>query len=222
MKTCVVIPSHNEAGTIAGLVKEISAYKLPMIVVDDGSTDGTVEQARSAGALTLSNERNLGKGASLVRGFEYAATQGYDAVLTMDGDGQHLPADIPLFLEAAKRPFGIIIGNRMTKVGNMPYVRVITNSFMSWLISRMCGQNIPDSQCGFRLIDCGILRQVTLHTRKFEAESEILIKAARLGYPIISVPIKTVYEREGSHINPFVDTLRFIRFLIKHNKGTRP
>ncbi len=224
MNICVVIPSHNESCTISGLIKDIAAHQLPVIVVDDGSTDSTVECARSAGALTLSNERNMGKGASLVKGFDFAVEKGYDAVLTMDGDGQHLPSDIPFFLDAAQKQsaasktFGIIIGNRMTKVGNMPFARVLTNRFMSWLISRICRQNIPDSQCGFRLINSAILRAVKLHTRKFEAESEILIKTARLGYTISSVPIKTIYEKEASHINPFVDTLRFIRFLVKHGK----
>ena len=140
MKICVVIPSHNESCAISGLIKEINTHKLPVIVVDDGSTDTTVDCARSAGAMTLSNERNMGKGASLIRGFDYAVENGYEAVLTMDGDGQHLPADIPLFLDAAQKhttpsgPFGIIMGNRMTTVGNMPFARVLTNRFMSWLI----------------------------------------------------------------------------------------
>ena len=224
MKICVIIPSHNESCAISGLIKEINTHRLPVIVVDDGSTDATVECARRAGATTLSNERNLGKGASLMRGFDYAVEKGYDAVLTMDGDGQHLPADIPAFLAAAHqhsdgpKSFGIVMGNRMARVGSMPVARVLTNRFMSWLISIICKQNIPDTQCGFRLINSAILRVVKLHTRKFEAESEILIKASRLGYTISSVPIKTIYEKEVSHINPLIDTLRFIRFLVKHGK----
>jgi len=215
MRTCVVIPTYNEAREIGKLVNEIRRQNLTVLVIDDGSSDNTQELARKNGAEVLRNETNLGKGASLIRGFDYALENNFDAVITMDGDGQHLPQDLPAFVRLAQdSDAAIIIGNRMGKTKAMPVIRVLTNRFMSWLISIVAGQEIPDSQCGYRLIKKEILREVRFQTRRFEAESEILIKAARLGFKIGSVPIRTVYSTEKSRINPVVDTLRFIRFII--------
>lgn len=215
MKTCVIIPSHNEAAMIGRLVKQVMGEALAVLVVDDGSTDNTFQAAKNNGAVTLKNQLNEGKGASLITGFNYALKQGFDAVVTMDGDGQHLPEDIPLFIASAERSkSGIFVGNRMLNVGNMPLLRRATNKFMSWLISALAGQDIPDSQCGFRLIKREVLEKLSLKSARFEIESEMLIKAARLGFKIESVPIKTVYAGGTSHINPVIDTLRFIKFFI--------
>lgn len=216
MKTCVIIPTYNESDEIAGLVQEIKKQGLEVIIVDDGSKDNTAQIAENNGAIVLRNEINQGKGASLNRGFEYSLKSGYDAVITMDGDGQHLPEDIPYFMRLAKySESGIIIGNRMQKSRNMPLERIITNKFMSWIISVIAKQTIPDTQCGFRLIKKGVLEKVRLYTTKYETESEILIKGSRLGFKIESVPIKAIYEGEKSSINPFVDTIRFIKYIIK-------
>jgi hypothetical protein len=134
----------------------------------------------------------------------------------MDGDGQHLPEDIPYFMRLAENSdSGIFIGNRMSKAQGMPRLRILTNKFMSWLVSKITKQNIPDTQCGFRLIKRAVLEKLDLTTSKYETESEILIKAARLGCKIESVPIKTVYQGEKSQINPFIDTLRFAKFIIR-------
>ena len=95
----------------------------------------------------------------------------------------------------------------------MPYVRLFTNKFMSWLISLAAGQSVPDTQCGFRLIKRGVLERIDLKTSKYETESEIIIQASRLGFKIESIPVKSIYEGEKSQINPVVDTLRFIRFI---------
>ena len=140
----------------------------------------------------------------------------YDAVITMDGDGQHLPEDLPSFVQkAGNSESHILIGNRMDETGKMPWVRIITNKLMSWLISHFAKQKIPDSQCGFRLIKKEVLQKINLVTNKYEIESELLIKAARSGYTIESVPIHTVYLNEKSCIHPFWDTLRFFRFVFK-------
>jgi hypothetical protein len=134
----------------------------------------------------------------------------------MDADGQHLASDIPYFLRlAGSSDGGIFIGNRMNKPRTMPSVRLLTNKVMSWLISKVARQRIPDTQCGFRLIKKEVLEKVKLNTAKFETESELLVKAARAGFKIESVPIKAIYAGEKSQINPFVDTLRFIRFMFK-------
>ena len=216
MKTCVVIPTYNEAKSIAGLVKEIQGLNLEVIIVDGGSQDDTSQIAQENGATVLKNQINQGKGASLIKGFSYVLSKDCDAVITMDGDGQHLPSDIPYFLRLAEySDNGILIGNRMLKRKNMPFIRVLTNKIMSGLISKITRQNVPDTQCGFRLIKRPVLEKINLKTSKYETESEILIKASRLGFKIESVPIKTVYSGEKSQINPFVDTLRFIKFLFR-------
>lgn len=216
MKTCVVIPTYNEAGAIADLVRQIQGLNLEVIIVDDGSLDNTSQIAIDCGATVLRNSVNQGKGASLIKGFSYALDNDCDAVITMDGDGQHLPSEIPYFLRlAAYSDNGIFIGNRMLKRKNMPFIRVLTNKIMSGLISKIARQNVPDTQCGFRLIKRPVLEKINLRTCKYETESEILIKAARLGFKIESVPIKTIYSGEKSQINPFVDTLRFIKFIFR-------
>lgn len=215
MKTCVIIPTHNESNTIAGLISQIRNLNFDLVVIDDGSTDSTAVIAEKSGAAVIRNTINQGKGAALIRGFEYCLKNNFDAAITLDGDGQHLPEDIPNFVSLAdkKEEIGIIIGNRMFNRRNMPFIRVITNKFMSWLLSKIIGQKIYDSQCGFRLIKRKVLEKVSLKTHKFEIESEIIIEAGRNGVKIESIPIQTVYRKERSHINPFVDTFRFFRFI---------
>ena len=216
MKACVIIPTYNEEKNIGALIGKIRGQGLDIIIVDDGSTDNTAKISRETGAILISHDKNEGKGASLIRGFQYAQNNGYDAVICMDGDGQHLPEEIPLFLKTANySDSGVFVGNRMSKTVNMPLVRMLTNKFMSWLISLLVKQKIYDTQCGFRLIKTGVLKKLNLKTSKFEIESELLIQAARLGFKIESVPIKTVYAGEKSQINPFFDTVRFIKFILK-------
>lgn len=215
MKTCVIIPTYNEAKAIGGLIKQILAQDLNVLVVDDGSKDNTSKIAQEQGAVVLRNAHNQGKGASLIRGFQYALNNNFDALICMDGDGQHITSDIPFFLRLAKySDSAIFIGNRMSKPKSMPWVRLLTNKFMSWLISKIAKQKIPDTQCGFRLIKKEALNLIKLATHKYETESEILIKASRLGFKIESVPISAIYADEKSQINPFLDTLRFMRYIV--------
>ncbi len=223
MKACVVIPTYNEARAIANLVRKIKQQELEVVVIDDGSYDNTFRIAEDSGAVVLHNLNNEGKGASLIKGFSYALDKDFDAVITMDGDGQHLPEEIPYFVRLAQYSnSGIFIGNRMFKIKNMPSVRVITNKFMSWLISFVAKQRIPDTQCGFRLIKKEVLEKINLKTSKYETESEIIIKASRLGFKVESVPIKTIYNGEKSQINPVIDTLRFIKFIVRELWITKP
>lgn len=198
------------------MIKRVRRFVSDILVIDDGSTDQTAQVAKVVGAEVLRNERNQGKGACLVKGYAYALEKGFDAVISMDGDGQHSAEDLPVFLKAAEdSKDALIIGNRMSNSRNMPFVRVLTNRFMSLLLSLVTKQNIPDTQCGFRLVKKELLEKVNLVTSKFEMESEILIKASRRGFKIRSVPIKTIYGNEKSQINPFVDTFRFMRFLVR-------
>lgn len=215
MRICVVIPAYNEEKRIEALVRRINDRDLDVMIVDDGSRDNTAELARRAGAITLRHERNRGKGAALVTGFKEALSRGYDAVITMDGDGQHLVEDIPHFISAyARDNADMFVGDRMHNPHNMPRVRLYTNTFMSWLVSLLARQSIHDTQCGFRLLRRAVLENLNLVTTNYEIESEMLIKAARLGYRIGSVRINSVYQGQKSSIHPFLDTLRFIRYLL--------
>lgn len=215
MRTCVVIPTYNESKTIAGLIQQVRSLGFEVVVIDDGSSDNTADIAATCKAQVLRNVKNLGKGAALAKGYNFAVAQGFDAVISMDGDGQHSCDDLAVFIRKAESSnCGVIVGNRMAITKQMPWLRVITNRFMSQLISKITGQYIPDTQCGFRLVKSEVLQKIILSTSKYETESEILIQAARLGFKIESVPVRTIYSGQKSRINPFVDTLRFLRFII--------
>lgn len=216
MKTCVIIPAYNEEKTIQDLIKSVRQYVPDALVINDGSTDKTEELAREGGAAVLSFKHNAGKGKALKDGFDYALKNNYDAVITMDADGQHSAGDIMNIIDGAVSPrVGIVVGNRMANPGNMPPLRFITNFFMSLIISLISRQNIPDTQCGFRLIKCAALRNMRLIASNYEIESELLVKTSRLGFRIVSVPIKSVYEGQSSLINPLLDTWRFFIMLCR-------
>jgi len=216
MKFCILIPAHNEANTIGALVRALKEKQYDVVVIDDGSQDGSGQIAEGQGAVVISNTKKSGKGASLQNGFDYALKKGYDGVLAMDGDGQHDPQDVENFFEhARKNQEQVITGNRMHNPKGMPMVRYLTNCFMSFLISLVCRQSIPDTQCGYRYISCNVLRQIPLTCRDFEIETEILMKAAKKGFHIESIPVKTIYRNEKSKINPFKDTIRFFSYFIR-------
>jgi len=214
MKVCIVIPTYNESATIGNIIQQIRKQGSEIVVIDDGSADQTAQISQDSGAVVFRNSKNQGKGFSLIRGLRYALDENVDAAITMDGYGQHCPEDISLFIrEAESSEAGIIIGNRMHSIYPMPFVRILTNKFMSWFISKLIKQRVPDTQCGFRLIKKALLEKIKFTTSRFETESEILFQASNLGYRIKSIPIKTIYRKEKSQINPFLDTIRFFRFI---------
>lgn len=216
MNVCILIPAYNESKTITQLVTGVKDMGLHVVVVDDGSVDNTALLASEAGAIVLSNKRNQGKGATLQKGFQYVVDKKYDGVICMDGDGQHAIADLDNFLNSPNLQKNTVInGNRMTNSKDMPFVRLYTNRFMSFLISSVCGQKVPDTQCGFRYIGRDILQSIQLTSGCYEIESEILIKSSKKGFSIHSVPIQTIYQGEASHIRPVRDTVRFFAYLLK-------
>ncbi len=216
MKFAVLIPAHNEAKVIGNLVNAVRQKGYAVIVVDDGSADKTGDIARGQGAEVLTNDPRRGKGAALQRGFEHILERGYDGVVAMDGDGQHAVEDIETFLEKARYfPDSVITGNRMGDPKGMPVVRKLTNMFMSGMISLVCRQSIPDTQCGFRYIGAKVLKNIQLSCRDFEIETEVLVKAGKKGFKIFSVPVRTIYGDEKSKIHPVRDTLRFIRYICR-------
>ena len=216
MKICVLIPSYNCGRTIGSILRDLRSKGLDVVVVDDGSTDDTGRIAKSNGALVLSHNKNMGKGASMREGFKYILKSDYEAVLVMDGDNQHSVEDVDGFMNKARETGAdIVIGNRMNDASDMPPVRLWTNRFMSALISRIIGIRVPDSQCGFRMLSRRVLEQIDLESSNYDIESEIIMKASREGFKIESAPIRTVYADEKSSINPVVDTLRFIALLFR-------
>ena len=221
IKTCILIPAYNEEKRIAAVVREVRDYCPDVIVIDDGSPDDTDKVAAEAGATVLEHVHNQGKGAALQTGFDYARAHGFDLAITMDADGQHAPSDIPAFLQAYERTHSpVLVGNRMGNVAGMPWLRRVVNRFMSDLLSRVMGQHVPDSQCGFRLYHRSAFPEgpYDAHSQRFAAESEILLRLALQGRKIGAVTIQTIYGDEKSKINPFTDTLRFFRMLRRFKK----
>ncbi|NIM98927.1 MAG: glycosyltransferase [candidate division Zixibacteria bacterium] len=214
-KILVVIPAYNASLTVKQLIQGISKFvgKQDIVVIDDGSEDGTHDSAEEAGAILLRHKINRGKGEALKTGFEYALRRGYDALITMDADLQHDPESIPDFIRMADGSEGILIGTRKRNLKIMPFARWFTNNLTSIIVSVLSGQSVRDSQSGYRLILTQVLKKVELESEKYDLESEILIKAARKGFRIAEVPIKTIYREGKSFINPLVDTGRFIKLM---------
>lgn len=220
MKVWVLVPAYNEAQELDTLLSQLKVKNLSVIVVDDGSVDDSYDIAKLKADIVLRNEKNCGKGKALQKGIMYLSRQEkFDYLLTMDADGQHSPEDIDSFLEEARKGALFVVGNRMHNPCGMPKIRVLTNKLMSLFISRIVKQYIPDTQCGYRLIKKEVLDKIQIRAKKFEIESEILIKAASREIPIKSIPIRSIYSKHRvSRINPFIDTLRFFRFIISLEK----
>jgi glycosyltransferase involved in cell wall biosynthesis len=212
--TFAVIPAFNAGPRLPEVVRRTAARLAPdrVVVVNDGSADGEPERLKHGGAWVVDHPANRGKGAALRTGFAAVLPRGALGVLTLDGDGQHDPDWIPRFLEAAPG-LDIVLGSRMRDPGPMPWLRVAVNRFTSAVVSRLAGTRITDSQSGFRWIAARVLRVVPLESQRFDFESEILIKAARLGFRIGEIPMPAVYGEEVSKVHPFRDTLRFFRLV---------
>ena len=191
-------------------------YSDRVLVVDDGSADRTAQAAAAAGAEVIRQPENRGKGAALRTGLKALVDRGSDPVIVLDGDGQHDPGEIPAFLaEALRSGAGIVVGNRMAAAESMPFVRYWTNRTMSAILSRLAGEKIPDTQCGYRLLSAETVGKLSFATSNYDTESEMLIEAGRKGVRISSVPVKTIYRGEVSRIRPGRDTVRFLRLLLR-------
>ena len=219
MEIAAAIPALQEEKHIADVARRTLAQTGRVVVVDDGSTDATAENARSAGADVIVHPVNRGKGESIKAGLRHWLDRGVDYVVLLDGDGQHLPEEIPRFDEAAGRTGAkLLIGSRMHDVARMPPLRRAVNRYMSRKISGLCGCVIPDSQCGFRMLHRDLIPDVLGGGERFDYETEMLILASRRGYAIESVPITTVYADEVSSIHPVRDTVRFFSMLRRYSK----
>jgi glycosyltransferase involved in cell wall biosynthesis len=221
----VVIPCLNEGRTIGLLVRETQRFLANVIVVDDGSTDATRSDAELAGAAVISHATAQGKGCSLRAGLEFAISHGFVWALVLDGDGQHAPADIPKFIAASENSAAaMIIGNRMAHARAMPWLRRFVNRWMSNAIGAFCDAQIPDSQCGFRMVNLNAWKRVPMSGRRFEIESEMIVRFLHAGYRIEFVPVQTRYASEVSKIRPIRDTVRWFRwwFSVRNELALRP
>ena len=219
-----LIPCYFEAKRIRDVAARVKQQLDNVLVVDDGSTDGTEAEAKAAGVEVVRHSVNQGKGAAIKTGLRALAERpGIEYALVLDGDGQHAPEEIPRFLAAAnetKAP--MLVGNRMSDTRKMPFVRKMTNRWMSSQISRACGQVVPDTQCGFRMIHRDLIpAMLAIETTKFDYETEMLVVASRGGARIAAVPISTIYGDEKSKIHPVRDTIRFMEMMARFKREAR-
>jgi glycosyltransferase involved in cell wall biosynthesis len=220
--TAVLIPALNAAQTLGQLLAGLKSFvgTDSIVVVDDGSADETAAIAKAAGVVVLSHGVNRGKGAALRTGFQYIlCSSSHDSVITMDADLQHDPNDVPKFLSAWKLGGSdLILGYRRRLGSGMPLHRVLSNTITSALVSARTGVRIRDSQTGFRLIARSVLSSIEIQADGYEAETEILLRAARKGFRVGSVPIATIYGGESSHMTHWKTTKGFLQVLLKEYK----
>ncbi len=205
-----LIPGYQEGPRIAAVVAGARSF-LPVVVVDDGSTDDTAAQAEAAGATVLVQRPNAGKGAALRAGFRHALEDGATAVVTLDADGQHDPAEIPAFLAAFEATGAeLIIGRR--DFATMPVVRRLSNTLGGWVFSVAVGRRVADNQSGYRLIGRTLMAALLDSDESgFEFEVEMIARCIALDLPIADVPIRTIYAGEPSHIRPWRHFTEFLR-----------
>lgn len=208
-----VIPCLNESASVAPLVAAVRVHLASVLVVDDGSTDETASLAESAGAVVIKHARNLGKGAALKTGLAHALKQNFEWAVTLDGDGQHAPEDLPELLRCAEQTGALlVIGNRMNEARKISWLRRRVNQWMSRQLSQRAGRPLPDTQSGFRLIHLRTWAALALNTKHFEVESEMLMAFLAAGRRVEFVPIQVISSRRRSHIHPVADSLRWLRW----------
>lgn len=218
-RIAAIIPAYNEERHITEVVNRTLEQLDNVLVVDDGSSDQTSLRARTAGAQVIVHDRNQGKGASIQSGLRHWMNRDFDYILILDADGQHSPEEIDAFIAAASASSAeLLVGTRMADTKQMPFVRRVVNRYMSRRISKLCGQEVPDTQCGFRMVRSDTIPDLLIDSSRFDYETEMLIVASWRGFRIDSVPITTIYADEVSSINPWTDTFRFFRLIKKYEK----
>src|SRR6266481_45789 len=220
LNAAAIIPAYREEKHVGDIVRRTRQRIDHVLVVDDGSSDQTAQQARDAGAEVIVHSQNRGKGEAIKTGLRHWLDRQFTHVIILDADGQHLPEEIDRFIAAAAQvgDHSFFLGNRMNNLTGMPFVRRVVNRYMSNRISRICRQEIPDTQCGFRMLDRQLIPELLEGGNRFDYETEMLIIASREGYRIESVPIATVYSDEVSKIRPARDAIRFLKLMRRYRR----
>jgi glycosyltransferase involved in cell wall biosynthesis len=216
----VVIPAFNEVATIRDVVQRTLQWAEHVILVDDGSQDGTSEAVKDLPIILIRKDRNGGKASALMLGFGRALKEGAAAVITLDADGQHFPEEIPLFLEAFREhPDHVVVGSRLWNRAAVPGIRYWANRLASFWVSWASGVHLEDPQSGFRLYPSSLLESVSAGhgmQQGFTFESEFLVNAARAGYSISFVRIKVMYSQnhmQQTHYDHVRDNARMVRMI---------
>jgi glycosyltransferase involved in cell wall biosynthesis len=220
----ILIPSYNEGNRIGDVVRKCLNCNLDILIINDGSTDNTVEilkefeDQKNNKVTVLTHQVNMGKGEALKTGFNYVVSNGYFGVITIDADGQHDVGEIKDFLaEIDKNDPDLIVGSRFGNTQGMPFIRRFVNRSTSWIISEIAGKKIEDVQSGYRFLKTTVLKNIKLETKNFDTEPEILLKAGWFNFKITNIPIKTIYylAEFKSHVNPIKDTVKFFKLVFK-------
>jgi glycosyltransferase involved in cell wall biosynthesis len=223
-KQCAaVIPCFNESAFIGGVVHAVRRHLPSVIVVDDGSSDETAAIAAAAGAEVLRQPVNSGKGSALRAGWQQAFRREFAWVLTLDGDGQHAPEDIPALLDCAENTgAALVVGNRMGETELMPWLRRRVNLWMTRRLSTLVDTPLADSQCGFRLMNLNALSRLEIRANHFAIESEMLVGFIADGCKVEFVPIQVIYRTSPSRIRPVLDSWRWCRWWFRQCQLSRP
>ncbi len=228
-RLALLIPAYNEEKYIEGVIENSSKYEMDIIILDDGSIDSTASivesliPAYSPYLKLIRHSKNLGKGQALITGFDYIKENNYSGVITLDADGQHDTKEIINFLEVIKKEDpDLIIGDRLGNTEGMPFIRLATNVFTSWIISKIAGKKVSDVQSGYRYLKTMALKKIKLKTKNFDTEPEIILRAGWHDMKILNVPIKTIYHDDFvSYVNPVKDTIKFFKLVLNSLKWKR-
>jgi len=216
---CILIPAYNAEKTILPVVRESLEHGLPVVLVDDGSTDNTSALVTGLPVTLLRHQQNLGKGAALKTGFAWAVESGFDAVVTIDADGQHDVAAIPRLITCAQNgAWGILIASRHTQFEQMAGLRKFWNRIGAWCIWKRTGFEITDSQSGFRYYSGDVVEKLSLESNGYALEMEILLKAWKSGFTIGSLPVaaRVADGRATSHYRPISDTFTISMIFLRN------
>lgn len=219
MTYCILIPSYNAEKTLGDVAAECLSHGIPVVVVDDGSRDSTGQIAAALPLTVLRHERNLGKGRALRTGFAWALEQGFDAVVTLDADGQHDVSAVPRLCESAlSGEFDLLIASRHTQFEKMAGLRASWNRFGVWCMRKRTGFEITDSQSGFRFYSSRLLKKISLTADGYDLEMEVLMKAWRNGLKVGSLPVdaRIADGRSTSHFKPVRDTWNICKVFLRH------
>ncbi len=212
IRVLIVIPTFNNAATVREVAGRALETNRDVLVVNDGSTDGTAEALAGLPLQLIHHQNNRGKGAAIVSGAEWAFAHGYSHIITLDADGQHDPADVPKFIEKIRQnPGALILGTRNFETTDTPGSSVFGRKFSNFWVRVSSGAAVADSQSGYRAYPVDVIRRLRCHSLRYNYEVEILVRAVWAGCPLESVPVSVVYDANtirASHFRPFVDNAR--------------